>query len=472
MSSGAVRALLWEMRVSHMTVRLLLGALAIGCGVAVQRAPLQVPAPEAGALPEPAPRTSEAKVSIVLRSDALRETLDRELPNPIHREERPRLEAEAHRGDLRLEPGPGALRWVLPVELWAKARLGPLRFSCGVGEPRPRVDVSLRTEMVLGDDWTLTTHTTPGPRQWSRRCRVSFLSIDVTSILDPHIERAQRQAAERIDQETARFDLPAVVERIWPLLSFPAELEQSGEANERLRLLLRPDALRVSELTGDAEALELRVAVLGRFLITSRFVSSPPGEPPPPTDARGGPFLVALELTRPRAELEASLGVHLEGTEVPIDDRPARVAAVTTRFTAGGLAIGMTLSGSLEGTVWAMATPVYREGAIQLTTARWTRETEAAIGDADLSDGLEGVFLGALEGWRWPMADALSETRERAERGLTRFAVPEGVSVEAELRPTEGSGVVFGQGDTLVLQVPTPGSLQVTIDALTVAGAL
>ncbi len=450
----------------------LLLALTIGCGAAVPRPPIQAPAPEAGALPEPAPRTSEADVSIVLRQDALQETLDRELPNPIHREERRRLEAEAHRGDLRLEPGRGALLWTLPVELWAKARLGPLRFSCGVDEPRPHVDVTLRTQMVIGDDWSLTTETTPGPRQWSRRCRVSFLNIDVTSILDPHIARAQRQAATRIDRETARFDLPTVVERIWPLLAFPAELESEGEADERLRLLLRPDGLRVSELTGDAEALELRVAVLGRFLITPRFVSSPPPPVPPPSESQGSPFLVALELTRPLDDLEAALRTQLEGAEVRVDDRPARITDVQARFTAQGLAVGLELEGALVGRVWAMGSPVYREGAIQLVAPHWTAATQEAIGDADLADGLEAVFLGRLSEWRWPMAEALDETRERAVRGMAGFELPEGVTIEAELVPTEGDGAVFGEGETMVLQVPTPGSLEVTIDAATVAGSL
>ncbi len=444
-------------------------ATAWGCGGAVPRPPLRIPAPEVGAIPEPAPQTSEAEVSIVLRSDALQAALDRELPNPIHREERPRLEAEAHRGDLRLEPGDGALLWTLPVELWAKAHLGPLRFSCGVNEARPHVDVTLRTELVIGDDWALTTNTTPGPRQWSRRCRVSFLNIDVSGILDPHIERAQRQAAERIDEETARFDLPTVVERVWPLLAFPVELEQNGQANQRLRLLLRPEGLRISELTGDAAALELKVAVLGHFLVTPRIVPSPPPALPPPSDHRAGPFLAAVEATQPMTVVTASLSDHLLGTEVVVDERPARVTGVQTTITEEGVAVGLELEGSLIGTLWALATPVYRDGALQLTLARWTDATERAIGDADLAGGLAAVFLGRVSEWQLPMEAALTDARERAVRGMASFQLPEGVSITVELRPTEADGAVFGEGNQLVVQVPTPGELKVTIDAATVA---
>lgn len=458
--------------VSGSTLRLTLGLLLVGCGGAVPRPPLQVPAPEIGAIPEPAPQTSEAEVSIVLRADALQAALDRELPNPIHREERPRLEAEAHRGDLRLEPGDGALLWTLPVELWAKAHLGPLRFSCGVNEARPHVDVTLRTELVIGDDWTLTTNTMPGPRQWSRRCRVSFLNIDVSGILDPHIERAQRQAAERIDEETARFDLPTVVERIWPLLAFPVELEQNGQANERLRLLLRPEGLRISELTGDASALELKVAVLGRFLVTPRFVSSPPPPLPPPSDSRAGPFLAAVEVTQPLTVVTASLTDQLEGAEVMVDDRPAQVSSVQTTITEEGIAIGLGLEGSLVGTLWALATPVYRDGALQLTFPRWTEPSERAIGDPDLANGLAAVFLGRVGEWRLPMEATFTDARERAVRGMAGFDLPAGVTIAVELRPTEADGAVFGEGDQLVIQVPTPGELRVSIDAATVAGSL
>lgn len=442
------------------------------CGGAAPRPPLRVPAPEEGALAEPAPQTSEAQISVVLRSDALQAALDRELPNPIHREERRRLEAEAHRGELRLEPGQGALRWTLPVELWAKAHLGPLRFSCGVNEPRPHVDVTLRTEMRIDDDWSLTTETSPGPRQWSRRCRVSFLDIDVTSMIDPHIARAQREAAERIDAETARFDLATVVERVWPLLAFPVELERTGAADERLRLLLRPEGLRISELTGDAAALELKVAVLGRFLVTPRFVSSPPPPLPPPSESQAGPFLAAVEVTRPLAELEAGLGAALSSAEARVDERPVRISGVRARFTERGLALGLTLEGALTGTAWALAQPVYREGAVRLLSPEWTEPTRAAFGESDLAEGLAAAFFGALTEWRWPLADALADARARAAAGMASFELPEGVAIEVALRPTEGDGAVFGEGETLVLQVPTPGELRVTIDAATVAGAL
>ena len=207
--------------------------------------------------------------------------MDRELPNPIHRENRGGLEAEAERGELSLEPVQGGLRWSLPVELWARAGIGRLAVSCGVGGPRPRVQVTLRTELHIDEDWGLRTHTTPGERQWSRRCLLSFLNLDMTSRIDPHVARAQAQAAETIDEAASRIDLRSMPERIRPLLSYPLELEQEGEADSRLRLPVKPEGLRVVDLDGGTEVL--RAAPRAHFLFTSRFVSAAPRPLPPPS---------------------------------------------------------------------------------------------------------------------------------------------------------------------------------------------
>ncbi len=450
--------------------RLLCLAFALaGCATAGPRPPLQVPEPVAGALAEPQATASEATVAIVIRGDALQETVDRELPNPIHRESGGRLEAEAIRGDLRLEPGHGALVWTLPVELWARASLGPMRFSCGIDEARPHVDVTLRTELLIDDEWNLATETTPGPRQWSRRCRVSFLNIDVTSMIDPHIARAQERAARQIDEETARVDLRSALEQVWPLLFFPLELESGAAAEDRLRLLLRPEGLRVAELTGDQRALRLDVGVRGRFLVTSRFPTSPPAPLPPPGEVPAGPFLLHVEVVQPLAPMVDTLRSQLVGRTVTVDEGVVRVESVDLRVTPVGLAVGMSLAGALRGTLWALATPAHREGTLVLEGAAWTPETITAIEDEEIIHALDGL-LGVVDASRWPI-DA-SGIRERTLAALRGFQTPAGVGVEATLDPDTGTGEVFGSGDELVVRLPIGGSLVVSIDAATVAGGL
>ena len=433
--------------------------------------PLRIPAPDPGALEAPEAPASEAQVEVVLRSESLQEAVDRQLPNPLHREDSRRLRAEAERGELRIEPGQGGLLWTLPVELWAQARLGPLRFSCGVNEPRPRVLVRWRTELRIDDEWNLGTETIPGEREWSRPCQVSFLNIDVTSMIDSHVAEAQARAARRIDQEASRLDLRSALEKLWPMLSFPVELEREGAATDRLRLLLQPQSLRVAELTGDASELRLRVAVLGRFLATSRFVSSPARALPPPGEEEAGPFRLHLELRRDLAAVVDSLREHLTDRRIELPQGGvARVVGLEGRLTPAGLAIGLRLDGAHTGIAWMVATPIHRDGALRLSAPRWTPATLAALVDADEDEPAvwASTFFPRVEQWSSPLPE-LAEVRERALAGLRAIQVPEGVSITAELAEEAQGGSVFGEGETLIIRVPATGTLRVTIDAGLVA---
>ncbi len=434
--------------------------------------PLDVPAPEAGALPEPESAASEAIIELVLPQEALQAAADRELPNPIHRENGRRLQAEAERGELRLEPVEDGLLWTVPVELWARAGLGPLRVTCGVDEPRPHVDVTLRTELHIDEEWGLTTRTTAGEREWSRPCRVSFLHIDVTSRIDPHVERAQTQAAEKIDEAASQIDLRTMLDRIWPLLSYPLELEQEGEADQRLRLLVQPEGLRVVELVGDDAALRLRAALRGHFLITPRFVSAPPQPLPAPGVEPGPRFVANLEVKQPLDDLVAALRPALVGTSATVDDESVTIDHVEARLTEAGVALGLRLRGAVRGMVWAVAQPIHEVGAIRLTHPRWTDATLRTLDDEHLAQRLARALFRPLEEWEWWIDEATAELRERATAAVAAFEVPDGVTVELDLAPVDSDGVVFGSGRSLVIRVPTPGTLRVTVDASNVAGEL
>lgn len=453
--------------------------IAFGCAATVPPPtptpppPLDVPAPEAGALPEPESAESEAMVEIVLPGEALQRLVDRELPNPIHRENGRRLQAEAERGELKLEPVQGGLLWTLPVELWARAGLGRLSVTCGVDEPRPHVDVTLRTELHIDEEWGLTTRTTPGEREWSRRCQVSFLNIDVTSRIDPHVARAQTQAAEKIDEAASQLDLRTSLDRIWPLLSYPLELEQEGDADTRLRLLVQPEGLRVVNLTpDDTGGLRLRAALRGHFLITSRFVSAPPQALPAPGVEPGPSFVANLELKRPLDELVSALRPALVGTTATVDGETVTIDEVEARLTEAGIALGLRLVGAIRGMVWAIARPVHEVGALRLTHARWTDATLRTLDDEHLAQHLARALFAPLEEWEWWIADATTELREHAMAAVAAFGVPEGVSVELDLAPVDSDGTVFGSGQSLVVRIPTPGTFRVTVDASNVGDGL
>ncbi len=366
------------------------------------------------------------------------------------------------RGPLRLEPGGGGLLWTVPVEFWARASWGPLRFSCGLDGARPHVDVKLRTELRIDDEWNLGTTTTAGSRQWSRRCTVSFLNIDVTSMIDPHVADAQAQAAREIDAQAARFDLRGLLAQAWPMLTVPVDLSSEGEPQERLRFAMRPVGLRVDGLSGDASELRLRVAVVGRFMITSRFRAAPAGALPPPLEAPAPAFVANLEAPLDLGALQSELQGAIQGALGGITAR-----AVELRVVEAGVAVGVAWDGAPTPNGWVLGTLVHERGSVRLADLRWSEPTRAALGEHAAT--IRQVLFAALSEWEHPVQDTLGALRDRAVEGIHAIAF-DGVRVRASLDLPPSGGVLFGDARTLLLRVPTPGQLTVAIDATTLAG--
>lgn len=436
--------------------------------------PVEVPGPAAGAIATPELLVSEAYVDLVLRTEAIQDTLDREFPNPIHRERSSRLQAEALRGSLGIEPSEGGLLWTVPVEFWARASVGPLHFSCGVGARRPQVDVTLRTELRIDDEWNLNTVTTPGRRRWSRRCRVSFLSIDVTSMVDPYVAEAQRRAAQEIDAQTADFDLRAVLTQAWALSAIPIDLDTTDldAAEPPLRFGIQPVGLRVDALSGDSSLLRLRLAVAGRFWMGSRMPFAIAGALPPPLESPAPPFVANLELPLDLSDLQNDLQATMQGVSLD-GDAPATVSGVELRVVTGGVAASVRLSGASAANVWVLGTLVHEEGALGIDALRWSDATAAAIRDESVEALNATELFAALRRWRYPVDGAVDEILARATAGFGGLAETlEGVSVDAFFEPPDSGGVVFGDERGLFLRVPTPGRLTVTVDAASVAGSL
>ena len=440
------------------------GWLAIACIAACAPTTFMAPPPATGAIAEPEVPVSEAMVDVVVRAETLHAAVDRELPNPIHRQNDSQLQAEATRGALSLTPVQGGIQWTLPVELWARARLGPIRVSCGIDEARPQVSVTLRTELRIDEEWNLGTATTPGPLRWSRPCRVSFLNIDVSSMIDPHIARAQQQAARAIDSEAARIPLAELAHRIWPLLFFPLELG-GGQ-----RVLMQPEGLRIAELNGDESALVLRVGAAGRFRITQRMVSTPPRPLPPPMEDPGGPLVVALDVPLTTDALMAAVTDPLVGREMAVADGLIRIDRAQGRIVDHGMAIGLSIRGAHHGEVWVVATPLWGAEGVTLIDARFTSETLEVLGSK--ADDLHPVIR-ALEKQRFDRIGIvdLVAARERAVSALAAVEVPAGVSIRLELSDPPPSASIYSDGSGLVVRALLEGQLSVQIDAAAAAAS-
>lgn len=392
--------------------------LLLACGCFTR---IHAPPPANGESPEPTPPPSRLTVVVAVDGESIRSAVESELSNPLQRQSTGNvwyhLEYEVWRDSLSLRPVGASIEWQLPVSFWAKARGGPFSVSCGLGEPRPSVLVGFRTRLSIGNDWNLSSHTRTASRVWSRRCRISFLRIDITEEVDPIVAQAQRQAAARADVEIPRVPLRDAVERAWALMHAPIQL------GDGWMLSINPERLSVGELQGDGRFIRATVSLASRPEVAQHTESMPvqplpePGEPPASSD-----FIVQVSADVQIPYIEQRLESMLIGMELslPRSRRPIRIVGVTVRAAAMGIAIGLKVSGRVRGTLWLWGELRYdalrREVFVHnLQYTLETRQLIVRLLERMLRSGIERTVQTLA---RWEIGDELDTLAARVRERL------------------------------------------------------
>lgn len=286
-------------------------------------------------------------------------------------------------------------------------------------------------------------------------------------MIDPYIAEAQARAAREIDAQSASFDLPGLLTQAWALSAIPLDLD--AQVDPALRFGMLPVGLRVGTLSGDDTQLRLRMAVVGRFWIGSRIPFVLAGALPPPIESPAPPFIANLELPLDLPTLQSEL--HAAMQEVSVGEDRIMITGVELRIVTGGVAVSLQLAGASTANVWALGTLVHEGGALRITGLRWSDETAAAVHDEAFKAMLAQALFAVLSRWQHRVDGALEEIRERSLAGMQTLAGGfDGVTIQAALGDVPASGgIVFGDARELVLRVPTPGQLTITVDAATVA---
>jgi hypothetical protein len=182
---------------------------------------------------------------------------------------------ELTRGPFRISFNENTVTVSTIFEYRAKAWFKPLLIeqsvSCGMGDERPRIRVSIATTYDLTPDWRLKTHTKllrlePASETERDQCEITFLKIDVTSKVAGATEDAVRKALTDLDQRMARISLRRPVEGLWEKIKRPIPIAQGT-----LWLHIRPREVSLGKVTAGDSNLVARLDLLA----SPRIISGP-----------------------------------------------------------------------------------------------------------------------------------------------------------------------------------------------------
>ncbi|MBI1387040.1 MAG: DUF4403 family protein [bacterium] len=122
--------------------------------------------------------------------------------------------------------------------------IGYLTTSCGSTSDPRRVLFTLNTPLAWDASWGLVSDATMSS-DYINRCKVTFLNIDITGVIDDQFQKEAGDLIAQINQsveETSREELRPLGERLWVELNKPLVLD------DNLTLQINPESVYASPI--------------------------------------------------------------------------------------------------------------------------------------------------------------------------------------------------------------------------------
>jgi hypothetical protein len=355
---------------------------------------------------------------------------------------------------------------------WYDPPLGP-EVSAGCGgddDPKPRLLMRVVSTPSLTPEWGLRTQTRAEVTRFSDQprdqCQVTLLKIDVTDRVVGAVLEKMTRVVTRFDGHIARHDTRGRIEHIWKKMERPIRL------TEGVWLLIRPGAAQLASLSGAGDTLVaiVRLEARPRIVTGMRPEDSTLVTPLPPlrttADAdTGGELHVVLEGIFSYDAATGLLRKQLVGKVIRMAWRRARIEDITLRgIGSGRVALGVTLSGAVQGRLYLTGTPQLDLVTRQLTVP----DLDFDIGSADVrANGLSWWHGDAIRDFLRakaviPDSAALGGMERLAEHGMNRDLAT-GVRLEVALNDSRGMAVRATR-EQLVVRAVAEGQARLVVE--------
>jgi len=311
------------------------------------------------------------------------------------------------------------------VRAWYKPPILPeLSGACDDDEMPPRARLTIETTVQLTSGWTLRplTRATVVPLSDPKRdrCKVTFLSIDVTDKVMGAAQAALRDKVHDFDAKVAAFDLPHESRRLWNTIGSPLRLSDS------LWMVINPSTVRIGLLKMQGDTLVTTVGLSAN----PRVIGGPrPDVPvplmPPPQDSTSRPPVLHL-LTEGRLPYDVGSSIltkELRGTIIKVAHQRLVLDSLhLIGIGDGRVAVGLVVHGSVRGMLCAVGRPAYDTTRAQL----YMPDLVYDGGTRDLLTGtLAWLAQGQIEDFlrtrvRLNLANVLADGRDLLEDKLNR----------------------------------------------------
>lgn len=353
------------------------------------------------------------------------------------------------------------------AKVWVKPLLIEQSVSCGMGDQRPRIRLTLATKYDLADTWHLrTTSRVVALEAMSKeerdQCEVSLLKIDVTGKVVDGARGALEGMLKKADQKLARISIAKPITGIWYKLQNPISI-----AKGTLFLEINPQNISLGPIKAQDSNLVARLDLLASPRLTSEGTPKNDSIPLPRlgrTNSGTDTAVVLVEGVLAYAAANQLLDKAIVGKK--FGKWWARITIEDVTALPGGkgkIIIAVKVKGSVNGTLYAVGTPAYDPATDLITVPDLAFDVASRNAAAGVAGWLvNGPFLDEVRNLaKIPAATLLENVIAIANRELNR-ELSKGVRLRGELDKATARDVIAAQRG-LVARAHATGRLWVEI---------
>ena len=269
------------------------------------------------------------------------------------------------KGEITLRMDGNLFYYRVPLHLVIMKRItlgvGALSYS-DVRTATADIALKFRTRIVLNSDWTVSTTTFSDGYEWlsTPTVKMGYLDLPVTMVADYLLKNNQKTLNKAIDESLKANLAPgAMVSGVWKDIQKPVRIP----GDYPLWVHITPVEISALPLKSTNGQMHQTIGIKASIkAVYDNEPSAIPSEKPPPLKIVSrieDRFNINLSAEIQFSKLDEIANAQLKGLTYEQSGKKVRVIKVETFGSDGKLVLGITLEGSMNGTVYLAGNPFY-----------------------------------------------------------------------------------------------------------------
>jgi hypothetical protein len=336
--------------------------------------------------------------------------------------------------------------------------------GCGYdGDPPKRLRLTATSRLSWSDAWRLKSETSFAPPLFLDPCRLTDQDIDGTPIVQSLINAKLPALGSAIDAKLhERTEAKGRAGALWQKLQEPAALTPN------IWLTLNPTGAQAGPIGSEEERL-IQTSVYLVLRPTAALGAQPASDSRPLsslelTSGTGDGFHLALPILAEYPAINRLLDQRLVGNEIPssVGD-PLKIVSARLYGSGSNLILELGLTGGINGTLYAIGTPVLDTDTNTLRFERFnfTVETNNVLLKTVNWVGHDDILSRLEPETRIDLSEQIGTLRRQLSRALTRQVTPD-MWLEGSVTSLQPRAIYPVPGG-VEIQVIADGSLRLSV---------